>query len=214
MINTVTFENMSGKILRPYEELGALLVEYDAPPPAPITHYVDVDGADGAIDLSEWAGEIKYGVRTVTAVLRDLGPLAHNTISQFVTGRKIKITFSDQPDVYFIGRCVDNVETTRKRVTNQKLTFTCEPYKCKHILTKIRKSLSETSADILLKAARKSVIPTITSTDECVIVWNNNTYTLNAGTHTIPQIVITDEYKTLQASGAGTLTIEWRDGVL
>jgi len=214
MMNTVTFESMSGRVLRPADDLGLYLVSYDAAPPAPKTYYVDVDGADGALDLSEWAGEVKYNTRTVTLTMRDIECRGHEALTQFLTGRRVKITFSDQPEWYFVGRCVDNDESTRKRVTDQTYTFTCEPYKLAHMKTIIKRTLTETTLLIMLQAARKSVIPTITVDDDCTLVYNGNTYSLAAGTHVVPQIVVTDTPKIMQATGDGSFVIEWRDGVL
>lgn len=214
MMNTVTFESMSGRVLRPDSELGLYLVSYDAAPPDAKTYYVDVDGADGAVDLSEWAGEIKYGMRTVALTMRDIEGRGHETLTQFLTGRRVKITFSDQPEWYFLGRCESNAESTRKRVTDQTYTFTCEPYKLAHMRTYIRRALGENALTMLLQAARKSVIPKITTESGCTLVYDGNTYNLAAGVHTVPQIIITDTPKTMQATGNGNLVIEWQDGVL
>jgi phage-related protein len=213
MMNTAMFENERGQVLHP-EELGLLLVSYDAPQPAPKTYYVDIDGADGNVDLSEWAGEIKFGMRTVTVEYRDIDGNGHARLMQFLHGRRVKITFSDMPDVYFTGRCTDAEESRRKRVTNQTYNFTCEPYALKHTPTVIHRDVTGSGVEIALQAARKSAIPTITVTAACTLVYGDNTYTIAAGTHTIPSLIVTDSAETLTVTGSGTITISWRDGVL
>lgn len=213
MIDTVTFENESGAVLRPMEDLGLFLVEYDAPPPAPKLYRVSLDGADGQVDLSEWAGEIRYNTRTVTAKFRDLEGRGFRELTQFLHGRRVKLTFSPEPDFYYYGRCDAAAEATRRRVTNQTFTFTCEPYMLAHAPTVIRRQVGS-GARILLAARRKSAIPQITVTDACTLEYGGNTYALTPGTHTVPTLIVTDKPQMLAVSGAGTITLQWRDGML
>ena len=214
MIDTVTFENDYGEILRPFEDYGVLMVSHDAPPPTPKTYTVSLEGADGYLDMTEWAGEVRYNARSVTIKLRDMETDAHKAIMQFLASRKLRITFSEEPDYYFIGRCDKPAETTRKRVTDVSLSFTCQPWKLAHIPTIRTGNPTEQGISIPLTAARKSAIPKITVTEECTLAYGNYSVTLSAGTHTVPQIVITDRTQILTVTGSGKITLEWQDGVL
>lgn len=213
MMGRVTFE-ANGATLRPYEDYGVLMVSHDAPPPTPKLYRVTLDGMDGDVDMSEWAGEIRFNSRTVTVALRDLGPSGLAAVTQFLHGRQCKITFSEDPDWYYLGRCDNAQGSTRKRVTNQTFVFTCQPYKLAHIPTLRKLNPTVGGVTTVLQAARKSVIPQITLTEACELTYDGNTYSLTAGTHTVPTFIITDAPKVLTATGSGELTLKWQDGVL
>ena len=65
MMDTVWFENTAGELFRP-EDYGLLLKSFDAPSPAARTYFETVDGRDGVLDMSEWAGEVLFNARTVS----------------------------------------------------------------------------------------------------------------------------------------------------
>ena len=67
---------------------------------------------------------------------------------------------------------------------------------------------------IPLKAKRMSAVPTVTLTDACTLIFDSVTKSLAAGTHVIPEYVITKAGKTMSVSGSGTITIQWTDGVI
>lgn len=213
MMGTVEFENEYGEILRPYEDYGILLASFDAPAPSAKIYRLSIDGADGELDLSEWAGEIRYNSRTVTIGLRDMGGLLPSPLAQFLQGRKVKITHSEEPEWYYSGRCDTMPDTRRKRVTDYKLNFTCAPYKMAHTPTIIKRTVTD-SAEISLRAVRKTAIPSIVVDDSCTLEYGGNTYSLSAGTHTIPTFLITDRPAILTVTGDVNITIQWRDGVL
>ena len=212
MIARVTFENESGVLFNP-EEYGIFLVSFDAPAPTPKTYTVQIDGADGELDLSEWAGEVKYNTRKVDVAFRDMNGILPSPLSQFITGRKLKIYHSDEPDWYYYGRCVSVMESRRQRVDNQTFTFSCEPYKLA-VHETIKTMTVTSSGTMALQAQRKTCIPTITVTAACTLGYDSNTYSVAAGTHTLSTFFVTEQPKTLTITGSTGITIKWRDGVL
>lgn len=195
------------------EDFGLILKSFDAPEPEPKTYRVSVDGADGDVDMTEWAGEVRYNTRIVTAAFRDMENEGYQRFVNAIHGRRCKIFLSSDPDWYFTGRCEDAKSQVRKRVADTLLSFTCQPYKLCRYPTIITAAISE-SASIPLKAARKSAIPQIKLTAQCTLTWKGTDYTKEAGTYTIPQIVLTDTADILTVAGSGTITITWTDGVI
>lgn len=211
MIDQVYFE-VNG-VISSSEDFGLLLKSFDAPEPKPKTYRISIDGADGDIDMTEWAGIIRYETRQVQVSFRDMHGEGYKRLVNALHGRNCKIILSSDPDWYYLGRCEDSQSQTRKRVTDTPLTFICQPYKVSRFPTIIRQQVSNNTR-ILLKAARRAAIPEISLTDECVLTWAGENYTRASGTFTIPQIVITDTARELAVSGSGTITITWTDGVL
>ena len=212
------FENTNGTILRPYEDLEIVLSSHSVTPPKPKTHFVVVDGADGKVDLSEWAGEIKYEDRTVKAIFTCVAEREnHNetldTFKAFILGRRLKITFSDEAAYFYDGRCTSVEVKTEKGISTIECEFVCKPYKTAHKPTIIAQTVTN-SAEIVLKSVRKTVIPTITTNATVTLTYGTLAYTMQAGTRQIPGIVVTDTPKTLTVTGSCNISLSWVEGVL
>ena len=212
------FENSSGTKLRPYEDLEIVLSSHTVTPPKPKTHFVQVDGADGNVDLSEWAGEIKFEDRTVKAVFTCIADRSNHSevvdiFKAFMLGRRLKITFSDEAGYYYDGRCTSVEVNTEKNISTIECEFVCKPYKTSYKPTVIKKTVSN-SVQIWLKAMRKTVIPTITVDKTVTLTYGALAYTMQAGTRQIPGIVVTDTAKMLTVTGACNITLQWVEGVL
>ena len=213
MIDTVVFENEHGDKFMPYQLYGIYMKSHEVSPPKPKLYRFALDGADGELDLSEWAGEIKYEPRTVNIEFRDMGETYFRRLVQFALGRMLKVMFSDDPEFYMHGRC-DSIEAhTNKRVTDVSMTLICDPYKLMRTPTQYR-VVSGGSTSVTLRAKRKTVTPTIDATASCSVTFDGNTYSVSSGTHDYPDIKITDQPKVMSITGSATLIISWTDGVL
>ena len=215
MIDTVVFENANGERLIPHQH-GIWMKYHDATPPSPKIYRFPIDGMDGSLDMTEWAGETKYEDREVKIGFRDMTTRFYDELTQFCLGRMVKIMFSDDPEYYFYGRGNADTKSTRHRVTDGDISFTCEPYRLARSETVISQSYTN-SASITLKAKRKSVIPYFTFSKTTTLAWGGTTYSsLPTTQHTVSGIVVTDRAGTLTvtASGSATIEIKWRDGIL
>lgn len=212
MIDKIFFQLSDGEMLCS-DDYGLILKSFDAPPPKPKIYRVSVDGADGDLDMTEWAGTVRYENREVLIAFRDMTGTGYKGLLNALHGRTCKIIHSADEDFYFQGRCEDTSDGTRRRITDAELTFVCSPYKVCRYPTKVQHTVSS-GTQIMLKAARRASIPTITLTAQCTLTWNGTSYTKEAGTHIISQIVITDTPTILTVSGSGTITVQWTEGVL
>lgn len=138
MIGHVVFETLrrttagdEATLIRPWEDYGIFLVNYDAPPPEPKIYRVDIEGRSGSLDMTEWAGDVFYNDRTVTVKLRDM--LSRKSeIMNALLGRRCRVQFDvDDPEYYYEGRCESIKEQTRRHVSDMTLTFVCHPFKHK-----------------------------------------------------------------------------------
>lgn len=112
----------------PYETYGLYLIDYDAPPPKPKIYRVDVEGRSGTLDMTEWAGDVQYEDRQVKARFRDMAGRPGEFINAML-GRRCRIYFdSDDPDHYYMGRCENIGEKTRKHISDLTMDFVCHPW--------------------------------------------------------------------------------------
>jgi len=213
MIGRVYFKLESGETITPYETYGIFLKSYDALPPAPKTFRVDIEGADGSIDLSEWTGDVRFQDRILQIGLLDTIGNNQYLLSK-ISGRRCKIWFSDDNDYYYVGRCNDIDKSTRRHISDIAMSFICEPWKyCKEKNT-ITKAVTSGGITLSLRAKRMPVVPTIVLTGTCVFTVDGNTYNLSAGTHKPYWLALSDTMKEVSITGSGNVTVEWRDGVI
>lgn len=116
-------------LIRPWEDYGTFLVNYDAPPPEPKIYRVDIEGRSGSLDMTEWAGDVFFNDRTVTVRLRDMLGRKSEIINALL-GRRCRVQFDqDDPDYYYEGRCEAIQEQERRHVSDMTLTIVCHPFK-------------------------------------------------------------------------------------
>lgn len=212
-LNHVYFEIPGGETLRPYEDYGVYLKTYAVTPPAARTHFVTIEGRDGDLDLSEWAGAVRYDSRELTVSLRDMNGNADALIAA-LNGRRVNIRFDDAPHRYYTGRCTD-VKTdpnTRHRVCDIDLTFSCDPWRLADAPTVVTATLSGTAITLLLSPLRKPVIPTMTvTTGPCVLTVGEDSATYQAGTYALAGLTLTGP-TAVSVSGTGAVKFTWTDG--
>ena len=209
----VTFGNYHS-----YDDLSLILSSKTIGSPEPKIETVEIPGADGVLDISEYFGEIKYNNRTLTFVFSTIVEPSDfltlfSTVQNALHGKKVRIILDDDPNFYYMGRLTVSEWTADKNIGTITVSCDCEPYKYKLSETTVTKSVS-TSATITLTNSRKRVTPTITTTAAITVTFNGNSYSLSAGTFTVPEIVLEAGSNTLTVSGNATVTIKYQEGEL
>lgn len=98
-----------------------------------------------------------------------------------------------------------------------QLEISCDPWRYKTALTEVAASLTTSDTELTLACDRRPVVPTITVSAETVLTWGTSSYTVNAGSHRIPGIRLTQGIHTLKArttAGTGTITVSYQEGSL
>ena len=128
-ILTHTSANDVAERINPMDDYGLLLVKYSAPPPEVRLYRVQVEGRNGSVDMTEWAGSVFYNDRQINVTLRDMRGEAWDFINR-IHGRRVRLYFeSNMPDWYYQGRC-DNISTAMQNgVMDISMTFTCHPFR-------------------------------------------------------------------------------------
>lgn len=177
---------------------------------------VDIAGSNGKLDLSEWTGEILYNNRTL-AFDFDIYDSPSNwwtlkrQITNYLHGKKLKITLDQDPNYYYVGRCKVTNFSNETTVAHISIECDCEPFAYKKDVT--TKTITGTGT-LNLTNGRKKVMPIITSTGSMQFIFEDKTFTVN-GTLQSPDIILKEGDNIIEViGGTGTLTATYQEGEL
>jgi len=115
------------------EDFGLVFTTKTIGTPSVVTKIVDIVGR-GPVDLSEVVtGGITYGNREITIGFEYIGTAAEwqaemHLINNAIHGKRLKVTFCDDEEYYYIGRC--SVEYKPNGSTlSVTVKVTADPYK-------------------------------------------------------------------------------------
>lgn len=211
-MNTIKFGNKDS-----YTDFNLILRPKERPFPTPKTNYVSIEGRDGDLDLTtSLTGDVKYEniSYSLEFTLKDKRVDWEDTLlelSTYLHGKKMELTFSEDPNWYYVGRyTLNNVESDRN-IGLISIDCNLEPYRLKKEETV--KTITGTGI-LTLSNTRKWVMPTITSSETMQFKYEGKTFTAN-GTLQTPDIILKEGDNTLEVtSGAGTLSVRYREGKL
>lgn len=205
--------------LHSYHDLGLWLKKYPAiTPPAPKISYVDVPGADGALDLSKaLTGHMTYNRRTITMEFtmlapRDLWPEKHSDVMDALHGMEMDVILDDDPEYCYTGTMIVSGYDPQKVTSGVTITADVEPYKTRIDPTKRSFTVSGSlTADVT--TMRKPVCPRITASAAMQMDFGGKSYSLSAGENVLDDVILRgDAANTFTFTGDGTVTLEYREG--
>ena len=200
-------------------DYGLIVAPYAIPMPEPQTNFVEIPGRDGALDLSEAFGTVRYADRIIPLTLYARAPF-DALISAFaadVHGRRMNVIFDRDPTYYYDARIT--LEDVERHAGYCELSLECraKPYKLEHFETTIT-VLPSGNATVTLTNTRMPVVPTITVSAEMTLTFTiaekDYTVNLSAGTHVIPSLVLAEGDTTIEITGTGRITFTYRKGTL
>lgn len=204
-MNTVTFTRADGTAKNSYTDWGLLLRPKNIAPPEPKIITMAIDGRDGDIDLTEWAGAVRYNDRAfplafyMTDAATDINAKA-TTIKNWLHGQRVKITFSDDADYYYSARVSVTAAYNDGGVGMLSMDVIAAPYKYKQEKTLVKRTI-DTSEYIVLQNDRMLSRPKITAGAAFNIVqYSKNLIAPNFSTSTLAGVTYT-------ADGAGGVTV-------
>ena len=202
-----------------HADYGLIVAPYAISMPEPQTNFVDIPGRDGALDLSEAFGTVRYADRIIPLTMYARAPF-DTLISSFaadVHGRRMNLIFDRDPTYYYDARVT--VEDVEHHAGYCELSLECRarPYKMEHFETTIT-VLPTGSATVTLTNTRMPVVPTITVSAEMTLTFTlsgtNYSVNLSAGTHVIPSLVLLEGDTAIEITGTGRITFTYRKGTL
>lgn len=200
-----------------YKDLNLVLSEVVIPPAAVKTTFVNIPGGDGSVDLTEALGEARYKDRecsfTFTVFPSDDFEEKKRRISNLLNGRRFKIILDKDPGYYWDGRCSVNSYASDKRINKIVVKATVAPYKLKVNLTNTIVPAGNKVVR-LLPNSRKTVVPTITNTADAIIIFGDNTYEINPGTHKLLGIELVEGGNEVTVTSTDNVKFTYQEGDL
>lgn len=202
-----------------HADYGLIVAPYAIPMPEPQTNFVEIPGRDGALDISEAFGTVRFADRIIPLTLYARAPF-DSLISAFaadVHGRRLNVIFDRDPTFYYDARIT--IEDVERHWAYCELSLECrtKPYKLEHFETMIT-VLPTGSATVTLTNTRMPVVPTIIASSEMTLTFmiGGKGYTINlsAGTHIIPSLVLAEGDTAIEITGTGRITFTCRKGAL
>ena len=202
-----------------HADYGLIVAPYAIPMPEPQTNFVEIPGRDGALDLSEAFGTIRYADRIIPLMLYARAPFdaAISAFAADVHGRRMNVIFDRDPTYYYDARVT--VEDVDRHAGYCELSLECraKPYKLDHFETTIT-VLPTGTASVTLSNTRMPVVPSITVSAEMTLTYtlNEKEYTVNlaAGSHIIPSLVLMEGDTVIGITGTGQITFTYQKGAL
>lgn len=206
--------------LHTYDDLNLILSKKEIGSPAVKTKKIDVEGADGELDLTEFFGEPKYeNVRhkfEFSTIIPQAMFITHfSTIKNALHGKKLKIILDDEPGAYYVGRLFVSSFTDEKGIGKVTIEADCEPWKYNAAPTVVRQTITEV-ATITLTNARKRAVPEvrIETADKLRLTFGFNVWDLGAGSYTLPELELVEGENVVKVTGTGTITFTYQEGDL
>lgn len=216
---------------------GLKLISIYLPMPSPKTQTIDIPGGDGNIDLSEINGRPVYNDREGVELVFDLLDGDYTTwlmkYSEFaaeVHGRKIKMVLDDEPEHYYMVRLGLDSEKTNPVYSKITLSGSAEPFKYDLLssgepwlwdIFNFQTGVIRTLMDIEITSANKTItilgagidnppVFIVSEADNLQVTHDGRTYALKVGRNRFPAVRVGKENVTLNFSGTGKLTVEYR----
>lgn len=202
--------------------LGLILESYSIGSPEVKTAGVEIPCGDGALDFTEFFGGVKYRNRPLTF---NFAAVESNRITQDATvknalhGKRMNIVLSNDSGHYYKGRVSVGEWVHDCGIGRIAVVCDCEPWRYKTDETTVTQaSLTTSYKTLTLANEQRQIVPSITVTAETTLKWGDDTYTIAAGTHLVPQIVLQAGSNTLKAklttSGTGSITVTYQEASL
>lgn len=199
-----------------YNDLKLILKSKNMGAPGVKVTKIDIPGADSALDLTDFFGDIKYEDVTHKFEFSTIVPTKefmglYSKVKNAIHGKKMRVILDDDPHFCWMGRCFVSGFTNDKGIGTVSIECDCEPYKYKLTNTVVTQAINGTQV-IRLTNGRKRAVPTITTTSAMTLSFNGGTWTNSAGTYTIPELELRHGENLVTVTGVGNITFTWQEG--
>lgn len=211
-MRTVIFNEMDS-----WEYYNMLTLSLDMPEPSVRIITETIAGRDGSIDFTEAiSGAPNYDDRKGNFSFRIVGDNCKEQRDRFVSdvhGKKMPVKISDELRAYF-GRCEVNTKVDKGYYVDLTVSVLAEPYKMATEDTEVTETISGSGNISALNSGDSAVVPTITTDGGITIIFDEWTYTVEAGTHKMPFTIPPKSESVLAITGDAEVTVAWRERYL
>lgn len=204
-----------------FNDFSLILASKELGAPTVKTMTIDIAGADGSLDLTDFFGEPKYEnvihkFQFSTIVSQSEFAATFSTVKNALHGKKMRIILDDDPQYYYVGRLAVSSFTSQRGIGNIDIQADCEPYKYKLERTVITRAVDGTD-NIVLTNSRKRAVPEVRITTESslnIVYKDGNVWDLGSGSYTLPELELVEGENTVTVTGTGTIAFTWQEAGL
>lgn len=201
------------------------------------THYIDVPGANGVIDLTQaLTGDVKYKNRSLSLSFDYIGDFYKwqtivSKIANLLHGQQVKIILDIDKSHYYLGRISINTSKSNVAQGDIVLSGSVDPYKYEltssvqewlwdsfNFETDVIREYQDLQVAGALKlnvvGSRMPHIPTFICNGPLTVEFKGMTYDLPAGVSKVLDIVIREGDNELLFRGNGSVSVDYRGGSL
>lgn len=204
-----------------YEDFSLILNNRTIQNPSIKTEYVDILGASGRLDLTEYFGSVNYSNRKLsfkfeTKLRRQEFYDMFEEISNALHGRRMSIYLDEDPYFYFDGRINVHEYKSSERVGSIVIEADCEPFKLETHETNYQFNLQGEQQEGVLVNLKMRVSPKVevVSDSSVTLKFGSLTYVLTSGTYSMPEFVLEEGDNLITMLGNGQINISYRRGKL
>lgn len=216
-----------GLIIGNYDTAAELwtLTEWAFSDPSVVANFIDVPGRrKGPLDLSATLtdGDPVYDSRTLTATFETSEGTRlerEERISAMVNGLdgwRVDIILPDDPERYITGRVSVAKVYNDLAHASVIVTAVCEPWHYNVTETTVVLTAAETAQTAgIINVGRLAVVPTVTISGGSVnLAVGGFSWALTSGVYALPDLLLKHGTTVITYSGAGTMTLAYREAVL
>lgn len=186
--------------------------------PAVKVRKIEIEGADSSLDYTDFFGEAKFEdfvqrFEFSTTVPQSEFLSLYSTIKNALHGKKMRIALDDDPLFYYLGRVTVLPFTTDKGIGLVSVECDCEPYKLKKNKTVVSATVEESST-VRLVNSRKRAVPEIKTSAAMTIKFGGSSWSVGAGTFTLPELELVEGVNDVTVTGVGNITFTYQEGSL
>lgn len=204
-----------------YDDFSLILSSKEIAAPKTKTVKIDIEGADGAIDLTDFFGEPKYEDCTHKFQFSSIVPQSEfltqfSTIKNAIHGKKLGIILDDDPGFFYVGRCYVSSFTNEKNIGKISVECECEPWKYKAAKTVVTQAVDGEDT-IVLTNLRKRVVPEVLIEADSalhIVYETYNIWDLGSGSYTLPELELKAGENVVSVTGTGTITFTYQEAGL
>lgn len=222
--------------VKSHEDWGLKLETIQLSFPEAKTDQIDVPGANGIIDLTEVNGQVCYKNRTMTLTFSlddDYAEwhLLSSRIAKELHGKMIKCILPDDPNYYYEGRFSIDSKKTNDVITDIVITGDVHPFKLDvyssseewlwdpfsfedGIIRSYHDIEISGTTSVSVIGSEMPVVPKFICSTDMDLEFNSSVFHLSAGETTDYDIILSEGENQLIFTGHGTVTIEYRGGIL
>lgn len=203
-----------------YHDFNLYLTDKSIARPEPKTNYIELDGANGSLDLSEaLTGEIAYKDRALKAsFFCDEGNRLErertlNELTRMLHGKKVKIIEPDDLDHYYLGRAKITNESNTLSHMEFSIEAQCEPwrYAIEETSRIVETDTQEITKVVINNKGLRTVCPSINIVGNVNVIIGGVVNSLSTGDYKISSLKLKHGYNIVDVSGSGTITFKYRE---